>query len=169
MSEPHGGQPTHYPLAESDATKMLAAGLARAARETGATQREIASHLGYKTSVVLCHMALGRVPIPIERAADVARLLKMDRQAFLLATLQQRHPNVQFESLLGISLPQTSAVAAELEVIAGIPLDKLTQDRVQVLREVVASADPARRWASPAELATLDTLRKNRASGSQQA
>jgi transcriptional regulator with XRE-family HTH domain len=151
-----------HPLAQTSATMMLAAGIERAARDTGATQRDLAKQLNYRTSVVLSHMASGRVPIPIDRAAKIARVLKLDASEFLLAVLEQRHPEVNFKSLLGVQMPSESALAAELETIAGVGLDRLPEETKHVLREVVASADPARRWVTPAELTTLATIRKNK-------
>nr|WP_166175711.1 helix-turn-helix transcriptional regulator [Altererythrobacter segetis] len=95
--DPHGD----YPLANSEATRMLAAGLEHAAEDKGWSQRTIAKMLNYRASVVLSHMALGRVPIPIDRALQFARLLGMDTAKFLLAVLEQRHPEIDFVKVLG--------------------------------------------------------------------
>lgn len=148
------------PLADTEATQMLAAGMQRVQAQTGKTQRELASELGYKTSVVLSHMALGRVPIPVDKASDIARVLGLDPMRFLLATLKQRHPGVAFEALLGVRFSSESALAAELTSIAGLSLDELGEQTKHVLREVVASAQPTKRWLSVAEIAAVELLRE---------
>ena len=68
-----GGLEGDYPLKETVATRMLAKALEDAARDRDLSQRQIARQLGYKGSVVLSHMALGRVPIPIDRVPDFCR------------------------------------------------------------------------------------------------
>lgn len=153
-----------YPLADTEATKMLSAALERVQSETGQTQREIARALGYKTSVVLSHMALGRVPIPVDRAEHIAKVLGLDPCRFLLVTLRQRHPEVDFDGLFGLQMPQDSALVSELRSIAGKALDELPNPTKRALREVVASAQPERRWLSSAELATVELLRELRPS-----
>jgi transcriptional regulator with XRE-family HTH domain len=157
-------QPADYPLAHTEATKTLSAALERVQSGTGQTQRDIARALGYKSSVVLSHMALGRVPIPLDRAEDIAKVLGLDSSRFLLATLQQRHPNVDFDSLFGVRVAEESALVSELQSIAGRPLDELPSTTKTVLRDVVASAHPERRWLRPAELATVELLRERRPS-----
>lgn len=151
---------TDYPLADSEATKILAAGLERLQRETGATQKEVATRLNYRTSVVLSHMALGRVPIPIDRANDIARELGLDPSRFLLATLKQRHPEVDFEALFGVQMRQESALASELSAIAGESLDQLPAPTKEILRDVVATRQPERRWLSSTELPIVEMIRQ---------
>jgi hypothetical protein len=149
-----------YPLANTEATRMLAAGLERVHAHRGLTQKDVASKLNYKTSVVLSHMALGRVPIPVDRAEDIAAVLGLDPTRFLLAVLKQRHPDVDFETLLGVQLPQESGVAAELEALAGTTLDELPKETKQVLREVASAANPQQRWLTTAELPVVEILRR---------
>jgi transcriptional regulator with XRE-family HTH domain len=144
---------------------MLAEGLKKAEDEHGLSQRSIAKLLNYKSSVVLSHMSLGRVPIPIDRALEIARLLKLDSSAFLLAVLQQRHPEIDFVRLLNASKAAKPGKAAEsyvlteLEAIAGKRLDDLPADKVNVLREVVGDPSPARRWLSFQDLPTVEVIR----------
>lgn len=157
-----------YPLANSEATRMLAEGLERASEEKGLSQRQLAKTLNYKTSVVLSHMALGRVPIPIDRALDFARLLNMDASRFLLAVLEQRHPDIDFARVLGATAKtkttgkggRESYTLEELESIAGKDLDALPVDRINVLREVVGDQNAARRWLDLSEMPVIDTLRR---------
>lgn len=167
--DPH----SDYPLANSEATRMLAAALEKASEEKGWSQRQLAKMLNYKTSVVLSHMALGRVPIPVDRAMDFARLLGMDRQKFILAVLEQRHPEIDFGRIFGITAKQKgtakggreSHTLEELEALAGRPLDELPNDRINVLREVVASSDAAKRWLALHELPTVELIRNSHPQG----
>lgn len=158
-----------YPLANTLARRMLAEALERAQEEKGLSQRQLAKTLNYKTSVVISHMALGRVPIPVDRALDFARVLKMDAPKFLLAVLEQRHPDIDFARVMGIGSGKSkvsdkatreSYTLAELENIAGKELDELPVDRINVLREVVGDQNAARRWIDLSELPVIDTLRK---------
>lgn len=162
-----------YPLANTEARRMLAAGLEKANDEKGLSQRTLAKQLGYRTSVVLSHMASGRAPIPIDRAPDFARMLGLDLQKFLLAVMEQRHPDINFGKILGVSLKtkpvgktgRTSYVMEELEDLAGRPLDEMTPDRINILREVVSDKSPARRWASLSEVPILDAIREKHPGG----
>jgi hypothetical protein len=132
---------------------MLFEALDRANRDKQQSQRFIAQQLGYKGSVVLSHMAAGRVPIPVDRAVDFARYLGMDQNEFLLAVLEQRHPDIDFNRLLtkgkaGKATKSDSALLDELEALAGKPLDELPIGQVRVMREVVQDANAPRRWVS---------------------
>lgn len=157
-----------YPLKGTTAQRMLSEALDRAQRDKQQSQRFVAAQLGYKSSVVMSHMASGRVPIPIDRAVDFARYLGMDQNTFLLAVLEQRFPDVDFKRLLssmkGKAAPanvSTSALADELEALAGKPLDELPIGIIKVLREVVQDEQRApRRWIAPHEMALLDQVRK---------
>jgi transcriptional regulator with XRE-family HTH domain len=91
-----------YPFAQTAACRMLAEAIANLATNHRISQRRLASHLGYKNSVSLSHMAIGRVPIPVERAMSFADVLGMDTQQFLLAVLEQRYPEIPFKSALQI-------------------------------------------------------------------
>lgn len=148
-----------YPLAQTPATKMIAAALDRLQAETGLTQRDIAKQLGYRSSVVLSHMALGRVPVPIDRVQKLARVLKLDMAELILAVLQQRYPDIDFNAVFGVEPRSESAVVAELEAIAGHPLDQLPPETLEVLREVVGSTDPHRRWLSLHEVVVMEMIR----------
>jgi len=148
------------PLAHTAATKMLAAGLERVRNEHGLTQREVALQLGYKSSVSLSHMALGRVPIPIEKAIGLADKLQLDRDKFLIAVLEQRYPEINFAELLGVRLVSAGKIATRLELLAGHDLDDLSTETVSVLEDVVVAAHPRRRWLSYDDLALMELLRR---------
>ena len=148
------------PLATGPATKMLAAGLEKLREKEGLTQREVAHRLGYKTSVVVSHMATGRVPVPVERVSDIAEVLQLDPKRFLLAVLEQRFPSANIRELLGIQMVSRGQVASRLELLAGADLDDLSGETRSMLDEVVTAVDPRRRWLSLEELALVELLRR---------
>lgn len=149
-------------LADSDAARMLAAGLSRASADRGLSLRKVGAMLGYKQSVVLSHMTTGRVPIPIDRAQDIANVLEMDAAAFLRAVVRQRHPEVSWALLSDAHEHESEEVTHELTVSFGKPLTELSPEQRAVMREVVAEPRPRRRWLSVHELGAIDLLRKVR-------
>jgi hypothetical protein len=159
-----------YPLSNTKACKMLAEALARAEREEGMSQRSLAKTMNYKSSVVISHQALGRAPIPIDRSLDFARLLKINPSDFLLAVLEQRHPEIDFKRLLvpskmgGASSVKKAAVSDfvvdDIESIAGMTMAELPTEKVTVIREVASEPQPRRRWLSVHELPIMNMLRK---------
>lgn len=146
-----------YPLRGTRAQVMLEAAM-RAAQASGRSQREVAADLGYKSSVVLSHMTAGRVPIPIDRAKDMATALNINGDSFLLAVLEQRLPDIDWKSFFNISYSSDRTVS-RLEAIAGGSLDDLPAETRALLEEVVAARNPARRWLAPAELTTIELIR----------
>jgi hypothetical protein len=136
----------------------------KAAQAAGRSQRDVAGELGYKSSVVLSHMAAGRVPIPVDRAGDIATALGMDSQAFLLAVLEQRHPEIDFKSLFNISYSSAGTVG-RLEAIAGCSLDDLPAETRTMLEEVVGARSPRRRWLALPEIAAVELIRDLRPEG----
>ena len=157
----HHEMPDAYPLKDTRATIMLAEAM-KAAQVSGRSQRDIATkNLGYKSSVVLSHMTAGRVPIPIDRAEEIASALGMDTQTFQLAVLEQRFPDVDFKTLFNVAYSSDRTVG-RLEAVAGCSLNDLPADTRAMLDEVVAARNPKRRWLEPAELATIDLIRRLR-------
>ncbi|MDC8755358.1 helix-turn-helix transcriptional regulator [Erythrobacter sp. sf7] len=153
-------------LSETKAARMLAAGLRRVSEERGLSLRQLAKILNYKQAVVLSHMSLGRVPIPIDRAEELAEVLGLDKASFLRAVVEQRHPEVDW-ALLGTSVepePQSSGLAEELQAIIGGSLQELTSGQRRVLREVAHDGRAERRWATVQELPTLELIRQWRPS-----
>lgn len=146
-------------MADTDAVAMLNAALDQARAEKGLTQRDVARELGYKGSVVLSHMASGRVPIPVDRAIAIAEVTGVEPRAFLLAVLEQRFPQIGFEDLLGITIERSDGVVARLEALAGKPLELLERDTLTVLEQVVTTNAPSRRWLSLDELVLMDRIR----------
>lgn len=161
MSESRDGDRGDFPLAESGAAVMLREGLLQARLERGLSARKIGAALGYKTSVVLSHMASGRVPIPLERAKAIAEAVGIDPSAFLLASLAQKEPGaVELLRPASIADGYIDPFMAELLALAGHPLDKLPEEHKQVLREVVTDRTPRRRWLALAEIAAVVAIRE---------
>ena len=141
---------TQFPYAKSAAALMLAEALERAASDRNLSRRSLAKVLGYKQGVVLSHMASGRSPIPVDRAAELAGHLRMDAGQFVLAVLEQRHPDVNFRTLVG-GQPDRSSEASrddafiqDLMAIAGCRLSELPSEHRRVIKEVIAERHPAR-------------------------
>src|SRR3546814_12064454 len=112
-----------YPYEDTRATQMLASAFKKAWDEKRLSQRKLAKQLGYRSSVVLSHMASGRVPIPIERVDDYAQLLEMDEGEFLLAVLEQRSPHLNFRNMGPKTEPQSDHGPLEgLGILSGPPL-----------------------------------------------
>lgn len=151
-----GGAPD-YPFGDTDAARQLSEGLRRL-QETGRSLREIARGLGYKQAVVLSHMASGRVPIPLDRAADLAKAAQLPARSFIEACLRQRHPEVA-QALLNNGLERFEQ---ELALLASSPLDELSTEHKRILREVVSDANPARRWLQLPELPLVELIRRKR-------
>ncbi|GAB5349048.1 hypothetical protein [Alteriqipengyuania sp. 357] len=151
----------NYPLSDTPAARMLSEGLARAKEEQGLSVRQIGKIMGYKTAVVLSHMALGRVPIPIDRTMELADILKLDKRAFLQAVVRQRHPEVQWELLSGNGLSSgADTLVMELQAALGASVGELSREQRSVMREVAAERSPRRRWLSVHELHVVEVLRE---------
>lgn len=147
-----------YPLAESRAASLLREGLARAKIERNVSARKIALGLGYKQPVVLSHMASGRVPVPLERAVEIAGAVGLPPSAFLLAALEQREPKAT-QLMRSPEAGRAESFVGELQALAGGSLEELPGEHKQVLREVVADRAPGRRWLSLPELRVVAELR----------
>jgi hypothetical protein len=148
--------------ADTRAARMLANGL-RAAKHDKRSLRTIAKDLNYKQATVLSHMSKGRVPVPLDRAAQIAGVIGIDPAEFLLAAVEQRTSDAP--KLLcpdGLESSAHKGFAGELALIAGGSLDLLDEQHRSVIREVVTDAAPRRRWLSPAELPLVLRLRELR-------
>ena len=143
------------------AQRMLDTAVREKQRLSGETQREIASKLGYKSSVVLSHMSTGRVPIPVDKALPIADELGLDRNAFLLAVLEQRYADIDFRQFMSVTF-SSDRVTARLEAVAGSSLDDIPSETVSILEEVVAARLPKRRWLTVAEVQVMDLIRRLR-------
>jgi hypothetical protein len=94
----------------------------------------------------------------------MAAALGMDSDAFLVAVLEQRHPDIDFKSLFNISY-SSAATVGRLEAIAGCSLDDLPAETRAMLEEVVGARSPRRRWLALSEIATTELIRELRPEG----
>jgi hypothetical protein len=145
-----------YEYKGTRAAQMLAEGLRRASAERGLSVRQLGKKLNYKQAVVLSHWATGRVPIPIDRAVEVAREVGLPEREFLLAVLEQRHSEVDWKLITGFQ----DDLAEDLEAIAGKPLSTLPAEHQQVMKEVVAEVQPRRRWLTLSEVPVMEAIRE---------
>ncbi len=148
-----------YPHADTTAARMLLSGLRRISDESGTSIRQLAKQLGYKQAVVLSHMASGRVPIPIDRAPELAKALDLPERAFVRAVLEQRHPDVDWAMF---AEDAADGLESDLRMIAGVDLGELSREHSRVVREAVAEPHPARRWLTVHELPIVEMLRELR-------
>lgn len=155
-----------YPFSDSRAARMLADGLRQAGERHGLSQRQIARQLGHKQPVMLSHWATGRVPIPVERVAELASALDLDQRSFLLAVLQQRHPTVDWEELEDVHTPAYHFVS-ELQNIAGTGVEEFESAQLKVMREAAADRRADRRWLSVHELEVVELIRAMRPTWSE--
>ncbi len=145
---------------------MLARGLKSVSERHGLSQRQIAKRLGHKQPVMLSHWSTGRVPIPIERVAELASALELDERSFLLAVLNQRHPTVDWEGLEDRHTPAYDFVR-QLQDLAEAPIEDFDPGQLKVMREAAADPKAARRWLSVHEVAVVELIRQMRPSWSE--
>lgn len=155
-----------YPYAETSAALMLRSALERVSRERRLSLRSLAKQLGYKQATVLSHMSNGRIPIPLERATDIARAVDLAPDAFLAASVAQRAPEAKkfwgFESAGDAEVAERAYFVAELTELAGSALENLNDEQKRIIREVVLDPNPSRRWLSSTELGVVLMLRRVR-------
>lgn len=147
---------TEHRFTGTDAAIMLAEGLRIAAQERRLSLREIGRRLAYRQPVVLSHMASGRVPIPIDRATEIAEQVGIAPNIFLAAVLRQQHPNVDWAMIS----EQCDPFVAILQKAADKPLHSLSDGHHRVLREVVEDRQPEERWLAIPEIAAVKFLRE---------
>lgn len=152
--------PTKFPYRDTTAALALSDGLRRLSKDKGTSLRQLARDLGLKQAVVLSHMANGRMPIPLDRAEQLADALNLEKPNFLLSVLEQRHSATNWRQEL--TSPANDEVVVELEAIAGHPLNRLSGEQISVLREVAAEPRPRRRWLTIHEVTAVEHLRSLR-------
>lgn len=156
-----------FPYVDTLAASMLNSALRRASDERGQSLRSLAKQLGYKQATVLSHMSKGRVPVPIERAVDIADVVGIPREEFFRAVVAQRNPYAY--QLLQAKEDQsshresmTTGFVTELTSLAGSSLEHLNDEQKSVVREVMLDQNPARRWLTPSEMTVMLILRRLR-------
>lgn len=167
-SDLNDDQRADYPYANSEATRLLSDAINRMTETKQGSLRQLAGKLNYKSAVVLSHMRTGRLPIPIDRAMEIAKITQLDGPTFLLAVLAQRYPDVNFSDAIGQPLgashsaPQgaEAMLLADLVKAAGKPISELSREQLGVIREVVAEAHPRRRWIGLNEASVVENIRR---------
>lgn len=96
---------------------------------------------------------------------DLSDRLELDRNAFLLAVLEQRLPMLDFQALVD-SRPAAGEKHEKLinqsETIGGRPLSALADDLLDLIKECVADKYPRSRWFSLDELPVVALIRQLR-------
>lgn len=146
-----------FPYGDTEAARLLLQGIQKQKAE-GTSLRTLAKRLGYAQATVLSHMSKGRVPIPIERAMEIAQVVGIEPALFGKAVVFQRAPEMaRHLSATGMQ----HGLIRSMELIAGTTLNDLTDEQKRVLKEVVADPHPERRWLSVAELPLVTVLRRD--------
>ena len=158
--------PDHFPYVDTVAANMLSVGIRRASEERARSLRSLAAELGYKQATVLSHMSKGRVPIPLERAIEIADVVGLPVVDFFRAVVAQRAPDAMrlLSSAADGSEHEEGAhgLVAQLKELSGAPLEQLNDEHKRILREVVLDQHPAKRWLSPSEITVMTLLRELR-------
>ena len=152
----------NHPYFHSPAAELVRTSLA-AFKERGVSLRALAKKLEYKQAAVLSHIATGRVMVPLERVADLARVLEIDEGKMMIAAMKQRFPGLTWRSMLQESptvSPAERDVIWRLEGAAGKPLSELTPEQISIMMEVAATPEPSRRWLTVHELPAVELLRR---------
>ncbi len=158
-----------YPYATTAAARMLSDAISARAEAGGVSLRQLAGELGYRSAVVLSHMRTGRLPIPVDRAVEIAKAIGMDESQFLVLVLKQRFPDVDIKRAFSDTPKEGSEtlsigivrLCGELGALAGRPISELPAESLGVLREVVAEPHPRRRWLTIPELSLIELVRRS--------
>ena len=149
---------------DTRASLLLRDALTQHMRQHGTSLRKEAERLNISPAV-LSHMANGRVPIPVDNAPMLAKAFDIPPGAMVAAVLQQRFPETVKEIDLSAAVAGSESQTNRLEFVLGKPLEDLTPDQQEVVREVVDSSSPRARWASVSEAPVLRLLREMRPTG----
>jgi hypothetical protein len=111
----------------------------------------------------------GRLPIPVDRAVEIAKAIGMDECKFLVLVLEQRFPDVDIKRAFADAPQEISEglpiglvrLSGELAALAGRPISELPAESLGVLREVVADPHPRRRWLTIPELSLIELARRS--------
>lgn len=141
--------PDSFLYADSAATIMLRSALDRYTAAPGKSLRKLGIELGYKNAVILSHMSLGRVPIPLDRADEFARVLDMNAAEFVAKVLLQRHPNAY----------QALQLAPAPSATQGFPIPPQTSEHERIALEVLRDFRPQQRWLTIPECLAVERIR----------
>lgn len=149
-----------HPHRGTAAARLLNEGLRRASAERSLSLRKIAAALGMKQATVLSHMAKGRIAIPLDRAVQLAKVLRLDIPAFCMAVLEQKAP--EMAEYLSPGLPVQEGLRNLVEIVGRAELD---EERLAIMREMVRDTNPGERWLRLEEIALVNDIRRLRPTG----
>ena len=150
-----------FPHADTQAALTLQSALTRAKTQKKQSLRAIAKLLNYKQATVLSHMASGRIPIPVERAKEIATVLDINPDAFMKLVLKQRYPDMPLSAEDEVN--NHFALLSELNQLSSpVGLSNATPSQMRIIREVLRDDDPSERWLSPHEVFCVSEIRKLR-------
>jgi hypothetical protein len=116
-----------------------------------------------KQGTNLSHMANGRMPIPLDRAVEMASILPLDVTEFCLAVLEQRAPEVYetLEDRLGVEAMAalTPLGRSACHEIAAAP--RVSDEHVAIISEALADVRPGERWLQPVEVPVIKMIREH--------
>lgn len=150
-----------FPYADTQAATSLKSALAEAKVRQKKSLRQIAKQLNYKQAVVFSHMANGRIPIPVERAIDIAAALDLNPASFLKMVLKQRFPTVSLPFDETHSQQQNMSTDINLAGL-GVSLSDATPTQLRIIHEVLRDHKPEERWLSISEVFAVSEIRKLR-------
>lgn len=151
---------TPFPHADTTAARALQSALNRAKVKNKTSLRALAKQLNYKQAAVLSHMASGRIPIPVERAEEIAVALDINPSAFMKTVLKQRYPNMSLT--VEQQVFDHHALLSGLDTSLPPGLNKATPSQMRIIREVLRNDHASERWLSPHEVFFLSEIRKLR-------
>lgn len=149
-----------FPHADTAAALTLQSALRRAKEKNKMSLRAIAKLLNYKQAAVLSHMASGRIPIPVERAEEIAVALDINPSAFMKMVLKQRYPNMSLA--VGQNVFDHHALLSGLDTSLPPGLNNATPSQMRIIREVLRDDHASERWLSPHEVFFVSEIRKLR-------
>jgi len=159
-------KPMRHPYADDEATRMLERALYLAKEKSGVSLTDAASAIGI-SKAALSHMAIGRAPIPIDRAPDLAKHLQIEPRMFLMAVLFQRHPEAM-EIVTGGLFASQEKESHSNDLSPTFPLSRLTGEQTTIIREVARDPHPRERWLAVSEVPVITAIRRARPSGVNQ-
>ena len=153
-----------YPYAGTEAQTLLANAIRVWSERTGESVRSIGKRLGYKQATVLSHMSNGRVGIPVDRAEELAEVLRIPKGEFLSAVLRQRYSSVDWDAYNAPATEQPHSFMVDMSGMAEVD----AEDVAWLIREAAAVRNPRERWLTAHELEAVRAIRKLRPSFSRE-
>ena len=150
-----------FPHADTPAARALQSALNRAKVKNKTSLRALAKQLNYKQAAVLSHMANGRIPIPVERAEEIAIALDINPGAFMKMVLKQRYPKMS----LSLDDAETNSFALQSQFnhpSLGLELSSATPSQMRIIREVLRDTHASERWLFTHEVYYVKVIRKLR-------